>query len=57
MVIISGTLMACRMLRTLYVVALGRYHVMVSPEAKNEGEVDTRIQYTKLGGESKVLSG
>ena len=56
MVIISGTLMPCRMLGTLYVVAVGRYHVLVSPEATNEGEVDTRIQHAKLGGESNVPS-
>ena len=44
------------MLGTFYAVALGIYHVMVSPEPTNEGEVNTRIQYTKLGGEGKVPS-
>ena len=39
---------SCRMLGTLYAVALGRYHVMASPKATNEEEVDTRIQYTSL---------
>ena len=34
-----------------------RDHVMVSPEATNEGESDTRIQCTKLGGGAGAMKG